>query len=135
MKHDNGALPAVAIVIATGLGLLIALLDRASLFGDDSAQFTVFLWLLCSGLLGFARPRRPWLWAVLIGPWLSLTNLVLHVLGQPGSVHPNAYTTILILLPISLAVCSVGAYGGALVRRALMPLSPSPDPSVGAGTR
>jgi hypothetical protein len=98
----------------------------ASLFGDDSAQFTVFLWLLSSGLLGFARPRRPWLWALFIGPWLSLTNLVLHLLGLPGSIHPDTYTTILILLPLSLAVCSLGAYVGALVRRALRPLSPSP---------
>jgi hypothetical protein len=60
-------------------------------------------------------------------------NLVLHVLGLPGSVHPNTYTTILILLPLSLAVCSIGAYGGALARRALLPPSASPDPSPGTG--
>jgi len=88
-----------------------------------------------SGTLGFVRPLRPLLWAALIGPWLSLTNLVLHVLGLPGSIHPDTYTTILILLPLSLAVCSLGAYGGALVRRALRPPSTSPDPSLGTGTR
>ena len=135
MKHDNQSSQGVAMVIASGLGLLIAALDRASLFGDDSAQFTLFLWLLSSGLLGFVRPLRPWLWAALIGPWLSLTNLVLHVLGLPGSIHPDTYTTILILLPLSLAVCSLGAYGGASVRRALRPPSPSPDPSLGTDTR
>ena len=41
-------------------------------FGDDTGQFTVFLWLVSSGLLGFVMPRRPWLWAVSIGPWLPL---------------------------------------------------------------
>jgi hypothetical protein len=129
MKFDSRISQAIAIVIASISGLFIAAIDRAALFGDDSAQFTVFLWLVFSGLLGFARPHRPWLWAVLIGPGLPLTSLVLHVLGLPGSVHPDTYTTILLLLPISLAVCSFGAYGGALVRRALLP----PDASLGTG--
>jgi hypothetical protein len=133
MKHDSRTSQAIAMVFASISGLVIAALDRASFFGDDSAQFTVFLWLLASGLLGFTRPRRPWLWAVLIGPWLSLTNLVRHVLGLPGSVHPDTYTTILLLLPLSLAICSLGAYGGALARRALLP--PSPDPHPATGTR
>jgi hypothetical protein len=133
MKHHIRTSQAIAVVIASISGLLIAGVDRASLFGDDSAQFTVFLWLLSSGVLGFTRPRRPWLWAVLVGPWLSLTSLVSHVLGLPGSVNPDTYKTILLLLPVSLAVCSFGAYGGALARRALFP--PSPDPSLGAGTR
>ncbi len=135
MKHDMRSSQAAAMAIAAVLGLLIAALDRASLFGDDSAQFTALLWLLSSGLLGFALPRRPWLWASLIGPWLSLTNSVLHVLGLPGSVHPDTYLTILILLPLSLAVCLLGAYVGALARRALQPPSPSPDPSLGTGMR
>jgi hypothetical protein len=133
MKHDSRASQALAIVIASISGLVIAALDRAAPFGDDSAKLTLLLWLLASGLLGFARPRRPWLWAVLIGPWLSLTNLVRHVLGLPGSVHPDSYRTILLLLPLSLAVCSLGAYGGALARRAWFP--PLPDPSLGTGRR
>jgi hypothetical protein len=88
------------------------------------------LWLLFSGSLGFASPRRPWLWAVLIGPWLSLKNLVLRVAGRPGWVHPSTYTTILVLLPVSLIVCSVGAYGGAWLRRTFLP----PERSLESGT-
>jgi hypothetical protein len=48
--------------------LLAAAAERAAPFEDDSAKSTILLWLLFSGLLGFARPKRPWRWAVSIGP-------------------------------------------------------------------
>lgn len=101
---------------ATGTGLLTAV-DKAAPFGDDTSQFTVFLWLVFSGLLGFAVPRRPWRWAVLMGPWLPLTHLLVHAMGLPDSIRPNTYTAILILVPVSLAVCSLGVYAGAFARR------------------
>ncbi len=110
---------AMAALIASGLGLLIAALDTAAPFGDDSSKLTILLWLMAGGSLGFVMPSRPWRWAMLVGPWLPLTHLLAHVLGLPDSIHPNTYATILTLVPVSLAVCSVGAYGGALTRRLL----------------
>jgi hypothetical protein len=120
--------------MASGLGIAIALIDRAAPFGDDSAQFTVFLWLVCSGLLGFVMPRRPWLWAVAVGPWLPAMYLVLQVLGLHAPIQPNTYTTSLILIPISLAVCAVGAYAGALARRIIRPPSRAAEALPGTGT-
>jgi hypothetical protein len=114
--------------------MVIAVQDKAAPFGDDSAQFTVFLWLVSSGLLGFVMPRRPWLWAVCIGPWLPVMYLVLQALGWHVPVHPNTSTTALILLPISLAVCAVGAYAGALARRILRPPSGPAETLPGRGT-
>jgi hypothetical protein len=124
MKTDARVLDRVAFVVAAALGLLTTAADRAAPFGDDSAKSTILLWLLFSGLLGFARPKRPWRWAVSIGPWLPATALVLHALGQPGWVRPDTYATALILVVVSLAVCSLGAYGGAFTRLALFPPAP-----------
>ena len=93
MTLDARRSEAAAFVIPSALGLLIAAIDRAAPFGDDSAQFTLLLWLLACGLLGFARPERPWRWAVLVGPWLSLVGLMRHMLGRPGPIHPESYTT------------------------------------------
>jgi hypothetical protein len=123
MKLDIWVSRTIAIGLASGLGIAIALIDRAAPFGDDSAQFTVLLWLVSGGLLGFVMPRRPWLWAIAVGPWLPTMYLVLQVLGLPASIQPDTFTTSLILIPISLAVCAVGAYTGALARRIILPPS------------
>jgi hypothetical protein len=120
MKQDR-FFQATAIAVASGSGMVIAAVDRAAPFGDDSAQFTVLLWLACSSVLGFAMPRRPWLWAVCVGPWLGMLGVVLHVVGSPAHLNPDSYSTSLIVMALSLAVCAVGAYGGALVRRVTWP--------------
>ena len=114
---------AIAIAIASGLGIMVALVDRATPFGDDSSKSTIVLWLACSGLLGLAMPVRPWRWALLVGPWLPATYLVLHVLGSPAPINPNTVNGILILLPFSLTVCALGAYAGAMARRFIVPPS------------
>lgn len=123
MKSDSWVGRRLAVVMASGLGIGIGLIDRATPFGDDSSQFTVLLWLVSSGLLGFVWPRRPWVWAVGVGPWLSVLYLVLQALGRPIAIDPNTVTTSLILIPISLAVCAMGAYAGALVRGCVLPPS------------
>jgi hypothetical protein len=134
MKQDTWLSQAITVVVASGLGIGIALIDGSAPFGDDSAQFTVFLWLVSSGLLGFVKPRRPWLWAVAVGPWLPMMYLVLQVLGLHAPINPNTYTTSLILIPISLGVCALGAYAGALARRIILPPSRSAGAFSGTGT-
>jgi hypothetical protein len=99
------------------LGLAAAWQDVAAPFGDDTAQATLLLWLASGGLLGLLQPRRPWRWAVLVAPWVPLAHLALHALGRPDPINPNTYATILLLLPVSLVACSLGAYGGSLARR------------------
>jgi hypothetical protein len=123
MKLDTWVSRTIALALASGLGIAIAVIDRAAPFGDDSAQFTVLLWLASSGLLGFVMPRRPWLWAIAVGPWLPAMYLVLQALGLHTTIKPDTFTTSLILIPISLVVCAVGAYAGALARRIMLPPS------------
>jgi hypothetical protein len=107
----------VVVAVASGLGILVGVIDQVAPFGDDSSKLTILLWLLASGSLGFVMPRRPWQWGTLVGPWLTLIHLLVHALGLPDSIHPNTYAAILLLFPVSLAVCFVGAHGGALARR------------------
>jgi hypothetical protein len=123
--HRQRLSTTAVFAVASILGLLIAASDVLSPIGDDSAQFTVLLWLVSSGVLGFARPGRPWRWAISLGPWLPVTHLVRRGLGQPAAIAPNTYGTILVLFPVSVAVCLVGAYGGAAIRRFLLPPKPS----------
>jgi hypothetical protein len=105
-------------VLAVAAGLLVAGFDVAAPFGDDTAQGTVLLWLLCCGVLGFLLPRRPWQWALLVGPWVSVVYAVRQALGLANPMNPDTYATTLLLVPISLAVCLLAACGGSFVRSA-----------------
>jgi hypothetical protein len=112
------------MVVAAVLGILIGVADVVSPFGDDSGQFSVFLLLVCSGVLGFARPHQAWRWAIAIGPGLPLTQLVCHALGWISPGGHLLVSSIVLLLGFSVGVCLVGAYGGALARRVFRPPVP-----------
>jgi hypothetical protein len=135
MKTMRGVEQTTAVAVASGLGILIALVDRAAPFGDDSSKSTIVLWLACSGLLGLAMPRRPWLWAVTVGPWLPAMYLVLQAMGLHSPIKPDTYTTSLLLVGVSLVVCAVGAYVGALARRIIGPPSRPVETLPGTGAR
>jgi hypothetical protein len=111
----------IAYATATIFGGLIAAADWAAPFGDDSSQFTVFLLLVSSAAMGFARPSRAWRWALVIGPATPLLHAALRILRLRDSINPNTLTTALVLLPIVVAVGLVGAYLGAGVRRLCAP--------------
>jgi len=122
MSHAFRLPVPLASVVALGLGLTIAVLDLVAPFGDDSAQFTVLLWLVCCAGLGFAVPRRPWRWAVLVGPWLPVLYLTLGVFRLLAFGKAFSYADTL-LIPVALGVCLIGAYIGALSRRIALPPS------------
>jgi hypothetical protein len=111
---------------ASAFGVLIAVVDVAAPFGDDSAKATLLLLVIFSGLLGFLLPLDPWRWALAVGFWLPLGHVVLHTLGLHDTINPNTYGTILLLIPVSLVACSLGAYAGAFVRRGLSQAHPRP---------
>jgi hypothetical protein len=133
MKKTIGVDQMIGLAVASGLGVLIALLDRAELFGDDSSKPTMVLWLACSGILGFALPRSPWLWMVSVGPWLPAMYLILHALDLHPPIKPDTYTSSFMLMAVSLVVCALGSYGGAFVRRITWPPSRSIETLPGTG--
>jgi hydrogenase/urease accessory protein HupE len=119
MNREGRLATPVVFVIASILGLLIAATDVAAPFGDDTAQFIVFLFLATGGVLGFARPRCPWWWGLSVGPWLPLMHLILRASGIYGPFRAKTFGSAFILLLVAVAVCSLGSYGGARVRRVL----------------
>jgi hypothetical protein len=104
--------------LGVALGLVTAAADVASPWGDDTGKVVLLLWLVSAALLGFLRPARPWRWAPLVGLWLPLAHLVLLALGLPDTINPNTWSTAAILVPVALAACLIGAYGGAFLRKA-----------------
>ena len=104
--------------VACMAGFGIAWFDVAAPFGDDTEKGTILLWLLSSGIFGLVWPVRPWRWAMLIGLPVPAVHFALHWLNAADSLNPNAYSTIMILLPVSAAVCLFAAYSGSFLRHA-----------------
>jgi hypothetical protein len=102
--------PLTLLVLAVGLGLLIAWVDARPTW--DDAGITAGMIVLTAALFGALRPSSAWLWALALGAWIPLWGILAG--HNYGSV-------------LALVVALLGAYGGAFARRAAGLLSKSDD--------
>ena len=82
------------------LGLFLAWVDSRPTWDDTGVLVGVII--LATMILGAIGPRRPWLWALGVGAWIPLYNLL--AIGSPASL-------------VALAVALAGAYLGAGIRK------------------
>lgn len=87
------------IIAAIVLGHLFAHIDHRPHF--DDAGILAFAIAITCAIFAFISPRRPWLWALLIGIWIPLHDIL----------HDNNYGSL-----IALAFAFAGAYLGAAGR-------------------
>jgi hypothetical protein len=82
-------------------------------FNNDEPQAAVLVILVVTFLLGLIRPRKAWLWAIIVALCLPGVYLLASGLGyQPVSPpSPGWYASIIALIP-----AFIGAYSGALSR-------------------
>ena len=90
--------------VGVGLGLLIAYVDTRPTWDDTG--ITVGAIVISCGLLGILGPRRPWLWALVVGAWIPIFNIALG----------HNYGSLLALL-----FAFAGAYAGMAFRKLLTP--------------
>ena len=91
---------------AAGVGIGLAFIDQSP--GWDDTGIIVMLVLLASGLFGLMAPKRPWLWALLIGGGIPLA----------GIVRQDSFASL-----VALAIALVGVYAGTAVRKLFLPAS------------
>jgi hypothetical protein len=82
------------------LGAAVAYVDSRPHW-DDSGVTAAALFVVCLGF-GAAAPRRPWLWALLVGTGVPLVGVL--AAGNYGSL-------------LALLFSFAGAYSGMAVRR------------------
>lgn len=100
----------ILLGIAVASGLLIAWVDSRP--GWDDTGISAGMILLMTGLLGFIHPKNAWQWALAVGVWIPLFGIVSQ--GNVAAV-------------LALGVGIVGAYAGAIARRAItQPHEPMP---------
>ena len=92
------------ILIAIVIGHMFAYIDSRPDW-DDAGVLAVSIAIVCA-ILAYLYPRRPWIWAIAVGVWIPLHNLVHN--GNFGSL-------------LALAFAAAGAYLGAWLRNSLAP--------------
>lgn len=90
--------------LAAIIGIGLAYIDSRPAWDDTGLE--AFAILLLAAAFGALAPRRPWLWAVLIGGWIPL--LALFTSHNSGTM-------------MAFAIAVAGAYLGAGLRRLLAP--------------
>jgi hypothetical protein len=98
------------LVVAIACGIAIAYVDSRPTWDDTGV--TAGAMMLVAGILGLLGPRRPWLWAFLVG-----IGIPAYAIARAPSLGSLAMLLVL-LFPL------VGAYAGVAVRRWFMPVAP-----------
>ncbi len=119
MKPARRLLSTWQTALLAGLvaGEVIAYVDNFAFEGEVSPIVIIALLLFSSALAVGVWGRSGWIAAGIIWACVPLAHVVKHVLGMPDTLHPNTYTSILFLALFTLAVATIGAGCGALVRR------------------
>jgi len=102
------------VVAAIALGLLAG---YAHLRLHDLGLGALMVGAVCLGL-GFARPQRPWLWALIVALCVPSVQVVAH-LGYERFTRGGIVASFALLIPAFSC-----AYGGAFGRRLLAVLFP-----------
>ena len=108
-----GLISWVVFPLAVFLGLLVAAFDIVAPFGDDTEKGTIVLLAASGGLLGFLQPRRPWRWGITAGVWMPLSHGVFYLFGWGHAINPNTFPAYLLLLAVSVTICTGGGYAGS----------------------
>jgi hypothetical protein len=88
----------ILFIIAIVLGMMIGYIDSSPHWDDTGV--TVAMILIASSVLGFVMPQYAWVWALSVGIWIPIWNIILN----------NNYSSI-----ISIVIAFAGAYVGVLI--------------------
>lgn len=94
-------------VLAVALGVFAGWLEVQV----QDLLFTALLVLAPCILLGAARPSKAWRWAVLVGIFIPLADLMAFFVMTQKPSRAQIYESLLVFLP-----AFVGSYGGAFMR-------------------
>ena len=105
------------LAIGLGTGLAIAAVDSFAFGGEVSPIVIVILLVATTAAFGGIWGRGGWTAAVATWVCVPLAHVVKHVLGLPDTLHPNTYTSILMLAAFTLVVTTIGTGAGILLHK------------------
>ncbi len=112
-----------AILWLTALSIVLGFITAyAALHGAGDVLVYVLLFMF-GGLLGYIGPEAPWRWALVLGIWVPIAEIVYRMSLPFGAPSP-----VQLLQPLAALIPAfLGVYAGVLVRRWLPPPEPPPE--------
>jgi len=93
----------ITVIIAVCLGILIGWIDSRPHWDDTG--ITVGLIVISTFIIGFISPGRPWIWAISVGIWIPVWNILFQ----------NNYSSL-----AALVIAFIGAYSGAYICKSFL---------------
>ena len=110
-----------SIAFRTTLGLVagvaISFVDNLAFEGEVSPIVIVALLFTISACVGAIWGQSGWFAVVLTWICLPFAHLVKHIIGLPNTLHPNTYTSILMLAIFTFVIAAIGIGCGVLIHR------------------
>jgi hypothetical protein len=103
--------------VGFGTGIAIACVDNFAFGGEVSPIVIVALLVAATATFGGIGGRGGWTATLAAWMCVPLAHLVERVLGLPDTLHPNTYTSILLLAAFTFVVATLGTGAGMLVHK------------------
>ncbi len=118
MKEHAAGNTFISILILAAILAMIFFIGWVDLHNNEPQPAALCI-IVFTFILSFFRPRKPWLWAILIGLSIPLSQLFALIKGT-GSLQ-NLLTCVIAFIP-----AFIGAYSGWLFRRAFSSIHQTP---------
>lgn len=115
-SSDRRAWP-IRLCVGLVLGAAIAVVDNVAFDGEVSPIVIVAMLFAMTATAGLVWRRQGWVMAMAVWVWVPGAHLAKRILGLPDTLHPNTYSSILMLALFSLVVAALGTGCGLLLRR------------------
>jgi len=99
------------------LGAILVYTDNFAFQGEVSPIVIVILLLISTIIVGILLEWSAWITVVILWICVPMAHVVKHLLGLPDTLHPNTYTSILMLAAFTLIVSATGFLLGVLIHR------------------
>ena len=118
------------LCVGLAAGIAVAWVDNFAFEGEVSPIVIVVMLLAATATIAAVWGRRGWATAAAAWLCVPLAHLIKHVLGLPDTLHPNTYTSILMLAAFTFVVAAFGTGAGMLIHRGAARISNrSPGPA------
>lgn len=96
-------------------GAVLVFADNFAFQGKISPIVIVIMLLVSTITFGAIWKWRAWIAVATQWVCVPMAHVVKHLLGLPDTLHPNTYTSILMLAVFTLVVSALGFFFGALL--------------------
>ncbi len=107
----------IRILVGLIAGAVIVFIDNFAFQGEVSPIVIVIMLLVSTITVGAIWKWHAWITAITLWICVPMAHVVKHLLGLPDTLHPNTYTSILMLAVFTFVVSAIGFLFGTLINR------------------